>query len=116
MNINNFIGGVNKPPKPIKSFDSGAPAKNVNSDSFKAKLASNTQPPDRAQQARTDRIQFSHSVGTSNTLELANLKNKITTDLKAETKTEKLDRITKQIENKEYRVDPYELAQIMFRG
>lgn len=116
MNINNSIGSIGqKNLQTKKTYETT----NANGDSFKSLLAAGTQA--KASTAsvapvRTDRIQISHStLAPSNNLELSNLKSKIVTDLKAETRAEKLERISTQIERKEYKVDPYELAEIMFR-
>lgn len=115
MNINNSIGSIGQKNLQAKKAYETA---NTNGDSFKSILAAGTQTQASAKATapvRTDRIQFSHSIQQSSTLELSNLKSKIVTDLKAETKAEKLERISTQIERKEYKVDPYELAEIMFR-
>lgn len=113
MTINNPVKGVRTAPKTNSAYDKACKLSH-NSESFKHllnnKTASVSQNP-----VRTDKIQISHSVQQGAGLELASIKSKITSDLRAETRAEKLERITKQVENNEYKVDPYELAQIMFR-
>lgn len=110
MNINNI--GMNSPLKAQTptGIERAASTKGRPNDDFRSAFKEAS-----AKSGRVDKIQISHTVAQSGTSALSQLKNQITTDLQKETKVEKIDRISKQIENNEYIVDPLELAQIMFR-
>lgn len=114
MNINNLVQGIGNSKSAIKNYNSLKTSKSAGDDSFKSLLTKSTTQIS-CPHARTDTIQISHKPINNDGFEISNLGKKISKDLEVETKSEKIDRISKQIENKEYKVDPYGLATIMFR-
>ena len=114
MNINNLVQGMGNSKQTIKNYNSTKETSGANNNSFKSILIKGTTQNQRPI-ARTDTIQISHKPITNNEFEVSNLGKKISKDLESETKSEKIDRLSKQIEDNDYKVDPYELATIMFR-
>ena len=114
MNINNLIQGRSTTLPQSTNLDSLKTSKNDGEDTFKS-LLTKTKGQIPCHSARIDRFQFSNKPVQNTELELSSLSKKISKDLKLETTSEKIQRISSQIENNEYKVDHYELATIMFR-
>ncbi len=65
---------------------------------------------------RVDKIELSHKISNnSNSFDISKLKSKITTDIKAESSPDRIQRISQKISNNEYIINAKELASIILK-